>query len=208
MLSVGEIFKTEREKQGIDLKLIERQLKVREKFLKAVEDNNWKVFSSKIYITGIIRNYSLFLGLDTKKILAFFRRDYERIEEVKFKKRITSKYLTPETKKVILIGISLIFFLFFCYFSYQLKLFLSPPKVTIVLPKTNTFKKETKIKIVGKTEKDVLINILGERVYLNKEGIFEYDLPLQPGKNEIIIEAVGANGKKLIIKKIFYKENN
>jgi hypothetical protein len=207
MLSVGEILKAERKKQAIDLKSIEKQLKVREKFLKAVEDNNWKIFSSKIYIIGIIRNYSNFLGLDVERMLAFFRRDYEKTDEVKFKKRITSKYLTPETKKIILIGIVAIFLLFLGYFSYQLKLYFSPPVITIISPRTFIFKKETRIKIVGKTEKDLVINIFGERVYL-KEGKFEYDLPLQPGKNELIIEAIGANGRKSIIKKTFYKENN
>src|SRR5450830_1105793 len=101
MLSVGTILKKEREKKGLLLIDIEKQIKVREKYLKAVEEENWSYFSSKIYITGILKNYSRVLNLDHKKILAFFRRDYERKEEVKFKKKITSTYLTSETKKFL-----------------------------------------------------------------------------------------------------------
>ena len=88
MLSVGQILQQARLKKGYPLSLIEKQIKVREKFLKAVEENNWKFFSSKIYITGIIKNYSSFLGLDHKKILSFFRREYESKDDVKFQRKI------------------------------------------------------------------------------------------------------------------------
>ena len=88
MLSVGSILKNEREKKGLLLSDIEKKIKIREKYLKAIEDENWNYFSSKIYITGILKNYSRVLNLDHKKVLAFFRRDYEKKEEVKFKKKL------------------------------------------------------------------------------------------------------------------------
>lgn len=205
MLSVGEILKNEREKKGLSLSYVEKELKVREKFLKAIEENRWNHFSSRIYIIGIIKNYSKLLSLDSKKILAFFRREYEKKEEIKFKERVSSQYLTSETKKFALIGLILVFLLFFGYFTYQLKIYFSPPKVVIISPKDNLFNRNEKIKIVGKTEKEALITIFKERVYQNKDGVFEYDFPLKKGKNELVIEVVGANGKKTIVKKDFYK---
>lgn len=204
MLTVGEILKNERIKQGIELAAVEKQIKIRIKFLQAIEDNNWNVFSSRIYVAGVINNYSNFLGLDSKRILAFFRRDYEKKEEIKFKEKVSSKYLSSETKKIAIFGLSLIFLLFFMYFGYQLKQYLSPPKVIIIAPTTDQFTKIEKVKIIGKTEKDVMINIFGDRIYLNKEGIFEYDFPLKKGKNELIIEVTGANGKKTTIIKTYF----
>ena len=205
MLSVGEILKKERERQGILLIQVEKNIKVRVRLLKAIEDNNWENFTSKIYITGIIKNYSQFLNLDPQKILAFFRRDYERIEEVKFKKRVSSKYLTSETRNAVFIGLAVLFTVFFVYFGYQLKQYFTPPKVEILLPRQDKFNREDRIKIVGKTDKDVMINIFGDRIYQNKEGIFEYEFPLHSGKNELVIEVTGANGKKTILKKIYSK---
>jgi hypothetical protein len=41
-------------------------------------------------------------------MLAFFRRDYEKKEDVSFKTRIASKYLTPETKKYAIYGFVLL----------------------------------------------------------------------------------------------------
>lgn len=101
MTTVGEILQKERIDKGIALLDIEKQIKVREKYLRAIEENNWDFFSSKIYITGILKNYSRLLGLDEKKVLAFFRRDYEKKDEVKFKRKVSQQYLTPETRQVL-----------------------------------------------------------------------------------------------------------
>lgn len=206
MLSVGQILQQARLKKGYPLSLIEKQIKVREKFLRAVEENNWKFFSSKIYITGIIKNYSVFLGLDHKKILSFFRREYESKDDVRFQRKVSSLYLISDTRWVIIgifIAISL---LFLTYFGYQVSLYISPPKVVIMEPKQVVFKRTEKIKIIGKTEKEAAITIFGERVYQNKEGVFEYDYPLKEGMNILIIEIIGANGKKTILRKQFTRE--
>lgn len=206
MISVGEILRKEREKRGLDLKQVEKALKVREKFLIAVENNEWNHFSSDVYINGIIKNYSKFLNLDANKILAFFRREHSKKEEIKFRQRLSSKYLTPETKKIALVLIVIIFLCFFSYFVYQLKIYLSPPALSILSPKTFVFKRKDRIKIIGKTEKEAVITIFNERIYQNKEGVFEYDFPLKKGKNEMTIEVIGANGKKTVLKKIFIME--
>lgn len=206
MLSVGQILQQARLKKGYPLSLIEKQIKVREKFLRAIEENNWNFFSSKIYITGIIKNYSAFLGLDHKKILSFFRREYESKDDVRFQRKVSSLYLISDNRWVvfgILISISL---LFFSYFGYQVYLYMSPPKVMLIEPIQVIFKHTEKVKIIGKTEKEASVTIFGERVYQNKEGIFEYELPLKEGKNTLIIDVIGANGKKTELKKEFIRE--
>lgn len=204
MLTVGEILKQEREKRGLHLSDIEKEIRVRTKFLKAIEENKWDIFTSKIYIEGVIKNYAELFELDVKKMLAFFRREYEKKEEITFRKRISSKYLTPETKKYLYRFVVFISLLFLAYFLYQLKLYLSPPKVEIVSPITNTFKKESRIQIIGRTEKEAAITIFGNRIYQNKNGVFVYDFPLKKGKNMLVIEVIGANGKKTVLKKEFF----
>lgn len=199
MLSVGDILRQEREKQGLTLQQVEKSTKMRAKFLKAIEENDWAFFESKVYISGVIKSYAKFLGLDPKKTSAYFRRDYEKKEEVKFQKRIEPTSLQSQPKKII-IGIFItVFFIFFAYFAYQLKIYFSPPKVTIVSPTKNIFRNVDRIKIRGNTEKEAGISIFGEKVFPNREGEFVYDYPLKKGKNTLIIEVTGANGRKSIV---------
>jgi len=205
MVTVGQILQKERIKQGLTLDYIEKQIKIRVKTLKALEENNWSAFSSKIYITGIIGNYARLLGLDTKKIIAFFRRDYEKKEEVKFKEKVSSSYLIPGSRRFFLGLLIFSFFLVAVYFSYQLKLYFSPPKLTFISPNTDYFKTEKKIVVVGKTEKDASVIIAGERIYTDDEGVFRYELPLMEGKNKLVIKLTGANGRKTEVEKMFTK---
>jgi len=79
--------------------------------------------------------------------------------------------------------------------------------LTILSPKTTSFFREDRIKIIGKTEKDAMVVIAGERVYQNKDGIFEYNFPLHDGKNKLSIELTGANGKKAKAEKIFIRRS-
>ncbi|KKP87167.1 MAG: Transcriptional regulator, XRE family [Candidatus Roizmanbacteria bacterium GW2011_GWA2_35_8] len=207
MTTVGDILKKERQSKGLLLSDIEKQIKVREKYLRAIEENDWAFFSSKIYIIGILKNYSRMLSIDPKRILAFFRRDYEKKEEVKFKKKVASGYLTPESKKYFMATAILTAFFIIIYFGYQLSLYFSPPKMIIISPSKTSFTTEDRIRIIGKTERDAAVVIFGDRVYQNKDGIFEYSFPLKEGVNKLIIELTGANGRKTTIEKDFQKKS-
>ena len=204
MHTVGEVLKKEREKKGYSLSHIEKKIRVRQKFLTAIEENNWGLFSSKIYIAGIIRNYALFLGVEPEKVLAFFRRDYEKREEVTFRKRVASRHLIPQTRFYATLGVVALILGFCAYFAYQLNLFISPPRVQILQPTTNTFKKVRQVEIVGKTEKEAVITIFSDRIFQNSDGIFIYEYTLRPGKNSVAIDVTGANGKKTTVQKEFY----
>jgi cytoskeletal protein RodZ len=206
MLSVGTILKKEREKKGLLLIDIEKQIKVREKYLKAIEDENWNYFSSKIYITGILKNYSRVLNLDHKKVLAFFRRDYEKNEEIKFKRKVFIGNFTSETKVFFKFSLIIIALFFIVYFIFQLKTYFSPPSFILMAPTAKFFTIEKSIKIIGKTDKDTNVTIFGERIYQNKEGIFTYEYSINEGENKLIINLIGANGKKSTVEKIFFKK--
>lgn len=205
MLSVGKLLKDAREKKKISLHDVEKRIKVREQFIHSLEEDNWHTFTSRIYITGILKNYARLLELDERKILAFFRREYARKEDIRFKEKVSNAYLSSDSKKIVIGGFILASLLLIGYFSYQLFQFLKPPSISLISPINTTFKREPTIKIIGKTERESVITIFGERIYQNKEGLFEYILPLKEKENRLFIEVVGANGKKAVLERIFKK---
>lgn len=205
MVSVGSLLKNKREQKKLSLSDVEKHIKVRAKFIQALEEDRWDVFTSKIYISGILKNYSQFLGLDYRKVLAFFRREYEQQEDIRFKKRVSKKYLSADSKKAVWVGFLTVLVLFVVYFLFQLFQYLRPPQIELLSPTQTVFRHDVVVKVIAKTEKEATITIFGERVYQNKEGIFEFMFPLGNGDNKLRIEVVGANGKKTVLEKIFKK---
>lgn len=203
--SVGELLKSEREKQHLSLEDVEAHTRIRQKNLIAVEKGDWRIFSSRTYIQGIIRTYSAFLKLDEEKMLAYFRREYERLESLKFKKRTTAKQFTPLTKRVAGVVVTCLILLFSLYFGYQFHLYLTPPKLEILEPTKTEFKREDKITIKGKVEADTTVHVNGEQIFPDENFIFTYNLALAEPLNKAVIVATGANGKKTVLERIYKK---
>lgn len=202
LTNIGDVLRKEREKQNRTLEDVEGETKIRKKNLISVEKGEWEAFPSKTYVKGIISSYGKYLGLEEEKLLAYFRREYEHRDQVGFKSKTTKDQLTPQAKKLAKRAIFFISFLFVVYFAYQLKLFYTPPQVTITEPKNTIFKKE-KITLKGSTEKDSVIRVNGKQVFLNEKGEFQTDIPLPDKTNNVTIEVTGANGRKTTIKKVF-----
>lgn len=206
MLSVGILLKQTREKKKYSLKDAEKHIKVRQKYIAAVESDSWDYFTSKIYIEGILKNYARYLGLDEKKVLAFFRREYEKKEDVRFKRKVHEREFSPDGKKTlrtVFIGIGVL-----CtfYVVFQFYLYLRPPYLSVFVPQYTVTKNTDRILVSGSTEKESVLTINGERVYLNKDGGFEYTVPLNRAKNIIVFEVIGANGKKTINEQVIIRK--
>lgn len=206
MISVGEILKKQRLKKQLTLEQVEKDLRIRKKYLEKIENNNWD-FASKIYLIGILKNYARYLELDENKILAFFRREYAKVEEVEFKKRLSLTLLSSDTDKLIKIISFLIGSIFFFYFCFQIYNYFSPPSIEIISPKTNYFTKEKMVKIKGKTKAESQVFINGNGVYLDKNGFFSFNFPLEKGKNKLKIKVIGPNGKETVLEKILIRKN-
>lgn len=80
MKTVGEILKETRIKKAIDFEEIEKATKIRKKYLQALEENDFGKISPAATAKGFIKNYSEYLGLDSKRLLAVFRRDFTEDE--------------------------------------------------------------------------------------------------------------------------------
>jgi len=206
MLTVGHILKKERLSQNLTLKDAEANTRIRERYLNAVETEDWSQFSSRVYIAGIIKSYASYLDIDPEKAMAYFRRDYDKKEKMTFKKRLPSLQILPETHKLLIIILGCIFVLFASYFAFQFKQFLSPPEITIITPQGQVFRNVQKITITGKTARESTVRIYNEELFPDEAGIFEYDFPLRKGKNTLTIEVVGPNGKKNSLSKEYILE--
>lgn len=72
MASLGEMFREAREAKGVSLAEAEVGTRIRQKYLAALEDDNMVALPGAVYARGFVRNYALYLNLDTKETLELF----------------------------------------------------------------------------------------------------------------------------------------
>ena len=68
MKDIGNFLRERRETRGISLIEVEKDLKIRKKYLQALEEGNIDEIPGKTYIIGYLRNYSKYLGIDDENI--------------------------------------------------------------------------------------------------------------------------------------------
>jgi cytoskeleton protein RodZ len=77
-IAVGAILKQTRERQGMELATVEEETKIRAKYLRALEDEDWEVLPGPAYARGFIRAYADLLGLDAEVLVDEYRRRHEQ----------------------------------------------------------------------------------------------------------------------------------
>ena len=70
---LGEVLRTAREGKGVDLARVERDTKIRERYLSALERGEYRELPGAVYTKGFLRNYGAYLGLDTEYLIDLYR---------------------------------------------------------------------------------------------------------------------------------------
>ncbi len=62
----------------IDINEVEMRTKIRAKYLRAIENEEWDLLPGDVYVKSFLRTYGDYLGLDSRELLDEYRRRYER----------------------------------------------------------------------------------------------------------------------------------
>jgi hypothetical protein len=76
-LPIGEVLKRTRTRREIDIRTVEQETKIRIKYLRALENEEWDVLPGPAYARGFLRTYAQFLGLDGDALIDEYRRTVE-----------------------------------------------------------------------------------------------------------------------------------
>jgi cytoskeleton protein RodZ len=76
-MRIGEVLKQARARAGLDIRTVEERTKIRVKYLRALEDEEWDALPSPAYAKGFLRTYGLELGLDGDALADAYRRQVE-----------------------------------------------------------------------------------------------------------------------------------
>ena len=62
----------------IDINEVEARTKIRAKYLRAIENEEWDLLPGDVYVKSFLRTYGDFLGLDSRQLIDEYKRRYER----------------------------------------------------------------------------------------------------------------------------------
>lgn len=74
---VGETLREARNRRKVDLLQVEAAIKIRVRYLQAIENEEWDVLPGGAYTRGFIRTYAGYLGLDGERLADDYRRSVE-----------------------------------------------------------------------------------------------------------------------------------
>src|ERR1051326_3740477 len=74
---IGSDLRRARTRREIDFSEVETATRIRARFLRAMEDEEWDALPGGVYTRGFIRTYANFLSLDGDRLAEDYRRDVE-----------------------------------------------------------------------------------------------------------------------------------
>ena len=81
MFEIGNSLREARLRQGLDFPEIEQATKVRPKYLRALEDEQFDILPGQTYVKGFLRSYAEYLGLDGQLYVDEYNSRYIHVDE-------------------------------------------------------------------------------------------------------------------------------
>ena len=204
---LGQQLSKARKKFGVSLEEVEENIKVRAKYLEALENGDYRVLPSNVYVKGFLQSYCGFLGLNFYDIYEMYQKEgrvcgicvesgMTPVTSGKYNQKsvvITSKtFIWPSIVLVVMFTIGYIFM--------QVSGFASAPKLSLVSPQRDMVVTTTEQMFEGQTDAGASVTINGQRVSVDETGHFKEDIKLMPGLNTV--ELIASNKTKKETKKI------
>jgi Helix-turn-helix domain len=71
---IGATLREARNRRKLDLSEVEAAIKIRPRFLRAMENEEWDVLPDEVYTRGFLRTYAAYLGLDGERLAEEYKR--------------------------------------------------------------------------------------------------------------------------------------
>ena len=82
MADIGSLLRETRIRNKIDITTVEEATKIRAKYLRALENEEWILLPGPTYVKTFLRTYAQFLGLDPHLLVEEYSARFEEPEEL------------------------------------------------------------------------------------------------------------------------------
>ena len=198
---LGDVLREAREAKGVDLVRVERETKIRERYLSALERGEYRELPGSVYTKGFLRNYGAYLGLDPEYLIDLYRIETTTGAERPraptpprplATRRSRAFVVTPGAivAAILTVGVGA----FIAYLAFEIINFARTPELRITEPPGNVngfTGDEITIRGITAPNASIVIDNLREnpRVTADATGAFEVSVGLVPGSNVVRLTA-------------------
>jgi cytoskeletal protein RodZ len=199
---LGEVLRAAREAKGVDLPRVERETKIRERYLSALERGEYRELPGAVYTKGFLRNYGAYLGLDPEYLIDLYRLETAPSGTERQSQAVPPRPLAARRARAFVvtpaaIGAAILTILvgaFVVWLAYEFVNFARTPDLRIIDPPGNVSRhRDLTIDVSGETAANATVTFSGLRenptVTADATGYFEATVSLVPGSNVIRIVA-------------------
>lgn len=193
--ALGSILKAARTKAEVTLERAEAATKIPLKYLDALEQGTYNRLPAEAYNIGYVRCYADYLKLNPDRVISLYKQErskqwHQSEEAVSFSPKKASDWQFLITPKLIgIVGLVVLFGSIGAYIASQLREFTQPPTLEVTsVPEEFTSDKD-QIVLEGHTSGGALLTINSEPIFVSPEGGFSQKVQLNPGVNQIVLQA-------------------
>ena len=199
---LGEVLRSAREAKGVDLTRVERDTKIRVRYLSALETGTYRDLPGAVYTKGFLRNYGLYLGLDPEYLIDLYRLESATTQADRRRpappprpitvRRSRAFVLTPGAVAAALLTVAVVAFVY--YLGRELITFARTPELRVTDPAGDVaayHELEYTVRGVAPPNSRITVDGLTENptVTADANGNFSVDVKLVPGANVVELTA-------------------
>ncbi|OEG69490.1 hypothetical protein ATZ36_09235 [Candidatus Endomicrobiellum trichonymphae] len=129
MKEIGKLLKEKREKMNISLADVHKAIRIREKYISAIEDGDISVFFAEVYYRSFVRSYAEYLGFDSEELFEKFGMEKHLLKKLSGEEekklgmkpelvgKASQKNKIGAKKLLIIFMIAVAFFVFFLFLN-------------------------------------------------------------------------------------------
>lgn len=197
MKTIGEILKAAREDKMVSLERLSALTKIDQKYLEAIESDQYTKLPSATVAKGFIRNIAKILDKNPDDMVAVFRRDYNekplgQAPVLIKKSNLNLTDLFHYQATYLVFG----FLIFIFYLIFQYRAVISSPKLEVTNPQKNAVL-VSPVVVDGNTMPGNTVIINGDlKVIPDSQGHFSAKIDFSAGNNQLEITATSTFGRK------------
>lgn len=202
MSEIGKRLREERERLGLSLDTISQYTKIPQKYLRALENNDYLLLPSMAHTKAFIGKYADLLGLPKKQLLALFKAEHYQEEKIipqkhiSVFKKLSHATIVLTTNQAVIFVVACISLIFLFYIYSQLRTLLAAPYIVLNSPSEGEIVEETYITVEGQTENDAILLINNHQIDVESDGYFKEKIELSNEYNQnIIVTAINKVSK-------------